>query len=71
MTVGELINLLQDFDPETPVRLASQPNYPMEYNIRRVAETEDADDEGLGIAWIVEGRQLGYMSREAAENCWQ
>lgn len=32
-TVGDLIAALEDYDPETPVRWASQPAWPFEYTI--------------------------------------
>lgn len=38
MTVGQLIERLEDFDPATPIRLAMQPNYPMLGSIRNIAE---------------------------------
>ena len=33
MNVGELILQLEEADPETPVRIASQPSWPMEDEI--------------------------------------
>ncbi|MCZ0983991.1 hypothetical protein O1L60_45335 [Streptomyces diastatochromogenes] len=61
MTVGELIEQLEQMDPEATVRLATQPQYPFEYSIGRVAEAED------GICWIGEGEQLGYLGEEARD----
>lgn len=34
-TVGELIAVLQDYDPDAPIRLAIQPRWPFEYTPRR------------------------------------
>ena len=42
MTVQQLIEALSDFDPEAEVRLATQPNYPFEYEVSEVASLEDA-----------------------------
>jgi len=38
MNVGELKMLLEDMDDDMEVRLAMQPNYPMEYTIGDVVE---------------------------------
>ena len=46
-TVGELIVALQDYDPDTPVRLATQPGWPFEYTLGGIALTPD-DAEGVG-----------------------
>ncbi|MCL6281051.1 hypothetical protein M3398_27685 [Streptomyces albidoflavus] len=61
MTVGELIEQLEQMDPEATVRLATQPQYPFEYSISRAAEAED------GICWIGQGEQLGYLGEEARD----
>lgn len=59
MTVEELIEMLEQFDPEAEVRIASQPSWPMEYELSGV----DATD---GAVFLAEGRQLGYLPHEAA-----
>jgi len=46
MTVGELISLLMDFNEETEVRIASQPNYPSEYSIAGAVDGRDLYFEG-------------------------
>ena len=65
MTVGELIELLEDFDPETEVRLGTQPNWPLQYHIAGVVHTSQltadlamhvAGDEDAKVAWILEGQ---------------
>ncbi|QKV98277.1 hypothetical protein HUT19_41915 (plasmid) [Streptomyces sp. NA02950] len=61
MTVADLIEKLERMNPEAKVRLATQPNYPFEYTIGEVTETED------GTCWIAEGEQQGYLSGEAQE----
>jgi hypothetical protein len=77
MTVGELIERLQDFPEDATVRLASQPNWPFEYSIQGVTTLAEAtqydedreydadDEEGdeNGVVYIVEGSQLGYTSK--------
>ena len=61
MTVGRLIMILEGFDEDSPVTLAHQPRRPLEFSIGNVAETS----KGVIIG---EGRQIGYLSGEAAED---
>ncbi len=72
-TVGELIAALEGYDPDTPVRLASQPAWPFEHTIGPVVATPD-DAEGDGteptddpVVWIGEGPQIGYLPGIAAD----
>jgi hypothetical protein len=37
-TVADLIALLEDFDPDSPIALATQPSYPLAYHIAGVNE---------------------------------
>ncbi|WP_248582007.1 hypothetical protein [Nocardioides sp. InS609-2] len=41
ITVTELIERLQDCDPDAEVRLATQPNWPLQYHLAGIATTED------------------------------
>lgn len=59
MTVEELIEVLEEFNPEAEVRIASQPNWPMEYDLADVEATGD-------VVYVAEGGQLGYLPHEAA-----
>lgn len=64
MTVGELIRLLEDYDEDSPVMLAMQPAWPMEYTIADaiMVGEDDPDDEGEpGTVYLVEGEQTGYL----------
>jgi hypothetical protein len=77
MKVKDLIELLEDLDPEANVLIASQPNWPFEYSVAGVAVREDVgDDEDEGDeeklyadgchgsdVFIVEGEQLRYGSK--------
>lgn len=46
-TVGELVAALEQYDPATPVRLATQPGYPLENLLGRVADLgEYLDPDG-------------------------
>jgi hypothetical protein len=86
MTLDDLISRLEecrdelgDAGGDIEVRLASQPNYPFEWDIFGVAlstdiETEDGDEEDeedaehpddaeAPVVYICEGRQLDYASR--------
>lgn len=71
-TVGDLIAALDDYDPNTPIRLATQPCWPFEYTIGGVALTPD-DAEGDGteptgdpVVWIGAGHQVDYLPGIAA-----
>lgn len=67
MTVIELIEELEQMNPEAEVRFASQPSWPFEYSINSVIEvnedggTEDVRDDGESVVYLEEGTQLGYL----------
>ena len=75
MTVQELIDQLQDFDPDLPVFLAQQPSWPFEYSIGRIVEVDlNDDDEDDNVdydtdrnlaVYIGEGKQLRYLTMPA------
>jgi hypothetical protein len=71
-TVGELIAALEQYDPTAPVRLATQPGYPLENMLGRVACTpDDAEYEGPirtdpPVVWLGSGEQVGYLPALAA-----
>jgi hypothetical protein len=46
MKVHELLELLEDVDPEATVRLATQPNWPLQFEVRGVATAADIALEG-------------------------
>jgi hypothetical protein len=68
MTVEELRELLEQFDDETEVRIASQPNYPFEYSIAGAVDGRDIYFEGAdgerNVLYLLEGRQLGYFRKD-------
>ena len=71
LTVGELIEHLQDFYEDAQIRLASQPSYPFEYTLHYDApvvgvefelDPDEGEDGGDGfIVYIVEGTQTRYL----------
>jgi hypothetical protein len=61
MTVEELIEELEQLDPEAEVRWASQPSWPFEYDCAGVQEVE-------GKVWLIEGKQLGYLPGEVKDS---
>lgn len=77
MTVGELIDILSDFDPSQEVRIMSRPSWPFEYKIRGMVcrkefdcVREDNDDSAYeggddDDVFIVEGEQLKYGTKKA------
>lgn len=76
MTVGELIERLQDMNEEAEVRFAHQPSWAFEYAVSDVVEVELEEDtngeyhNGRGVervVYIAEGTQLGYLPGIASE----
>ena len=80
MTVGELIELLEQYDRDANVLIMEQPNWPFEYAIEGVisreevmdmSREEDGDDviprdgEEKSDVFILEGTQLRYGSKDA------
>jgi hypothetical protein len=72
MTVQELIESLQDLNPDAEVRFAAQPSWPFEYSIDYPVtayfyDEEDEDSDEREVVYIAEGRQLGYLPKEAKD----
>ena len=78
MTVGDLIEILEDLDPEANVYLMNQSTWPFEYSLAGVAvreefERDDEDGEVSSRAdgtapsdvFLCEGTQLRYGSKNA------
>lgn len=61
MTVEELIELLEQFNPEATVRIASGQEWPMAYDLGDVAPNGDE----LAV-YLAEGTQIGYLLHEVA-----
>lgn len=77
MTVQELMQELEDFEPDTEVRLAIQPNYPFQHTIAQVIEVEveptceEDGDETQTVVYIAEGGQLyeaPYLPGEVSQD---
>ena len=68
MTVRELIEELRLMDQDATVRFASQPSWPFEYSINGVVQTI-VDNRGNeeDIVYLEEGRQVGYLPKEAKD----
>ena len=70
MTVRQLIEELEFMNQDAEIRFASQPNWPFEYDIVGVvlAEVEDRrTEEVTEIVQLEEGRQIGYLPKEAKD----
>jgi hypothetical protein len=79
MTVGDILNALEDYHEDTEVRIMSQESWPFENGIRGVccreelvSEYEDEErndpqdkDKPIDTVFIVEGGQICYGSRSA------
>ena len=61
MTVRDILNALDGLDPETEVRFAFQPNYPLEYSIDGIVEV---NIDGEEIIYLGQGEQIGYLQEE-------
>lgn len=64
MTVRDILNALDGLDPETEVRFAFQPNYPLEYSIDDIVEV---NIDGEEIIYLGQGEQIGYLQEEVVD----
>jgi hypothetical protein len=75
MTIDELIARLEEcrdtFGGEIEVRLMTQPNWPFEYGIAGVTDSDELPnhDPDSVVIYIVEGRQIGYGDKNAWNLC--
>lgn len=63
MTVGDLLELLEGYDEDTKVRIATQPSWPLEHSLGH----EGAYDDDAKVLYLAEGQQLGYVPGHVAE----
>ncbi|WP_034274343.1 hypothetical protein [Haloechinothrix halophila] len=68
-TVGQLAELLEGYDPDTPVRYAHQPSWPFEYTFGAVllAPDTDLDPDQPATVWLTQGDQVRYLPGEISE----
>ncbi|MFJ8980183.1 hypothetical protein [Streptomyces sp. NPDC102282] len=59
LTVGHLLRQLQGIDPDLPVRLAVNPDFPFAHYVRADVVVRE------GTAFIAEDGQQGYLPPEA------
>ena len=64
MTAQELIDILEDADPETEIRLAIQPAWPFEH---RVSGAEIVGDGEKDVVYLYEAGQIGYLPGDVTE----
>ena len=71
MTVQEMIDHLSELDPDAPVRLATQPSWPLAFEVASVGPVEDPyTGEQVGdTVWIVEGGSW-YQQPYAPRAAW-
>lgn len=80
MTVRQLMEELEQYDPDAQVLMMQQPSWPFEYSIEGVTQrwmfdeelatddAEDRDDRGTkrgSDVFLLEGTQLRYGSKNA------
>lgn len=63
MTAQDLTDLLEDLDPDTEIRLAHQPAWPLECSLRPEVVAGDED----GIVYLAEQEQIGYLSGQVTD----
>ncbi|SEB46357.1 hypothetical protein SAMN04489727_1953 [Amycolatopsis tolypomycina] len=72
-TVGALIAALDRYDPDTPVRFATQPDHPFAHTLGHVVCTpDDTDADGAPrteprVVWLGIDEQEGYLPASAAD----
>lgn len=75
MKVAELIAMLEECDPDAVVKMATQPSYPIQSNLRGVAHDGDEDADGFTeneVVYLVEGSQdyhRPYAPSWVFDNC--
>ena len=57
-TIGELIAVLEAYDPDTEVRMAIQPRWPTEHLVGEVIDTGE-------VVWLGDGGPLGQLPENA------
>lgn len=77
MKVAELIERLNECDPDAEIRLAYQPSYPLQAHLKGVAVLESDDDEGFAVShdmvYLVAGSDdydHPYAPRDVFDNAW-
>lgn len=71
MTVAELIEVLQDADPDCNVRIAYQPTYPLRATVATVALPDEMDGSE-GFVWIAASASVPYMENPyAPSDAWE
>lgn len=61
MTVGELRDILEDFEDDAEVRFAAQPSWPLEYTISHQHSFTLDEELDAEVLYLTEGRQVGYL----------
>lgn len=64
MTVRDILNRLDALDPETEVRFAFQPNWPLEYSIDDIV---GVNIDGQEVVYLGQGEQIGYLQEEVVK----
>lgn len=81
MNIGELKEMLEGVDDNVEVRIATQPNYPLEFGVSSAdlyeAECDEDDDsteveineaKADPIFYIAEGNSEGYLASSVARS---
>lgn len=64
--IEELQAIVEQDGEDVEVRLAIQPNYPLEYALDVISDNPVALKNGPLVVWLGVGRQIGYLPEDAA-----
>lgn len=67
MTIADLIEELEQFSPDTEVRLAIQPTYPFQHTIASVVEDTEQDEPVVYIAEAGQHSRNPYLPGTARD----
>ena len=69
MKVQDLINELEDLDPEMEIRVVIQPSAPIEYEVKGMVlqselETSSTAPNENDVLFLLVGKQIGYVNKK-------
>lgn len=68
MTVGDMLTMLEEYDEDTRLMFAQQPEYPLVSEIKGVVKVDHSDDEDAvyrgKVVYILEGNNDGYGNKD-------
>ena len=68
MTVAELIEMLSGLPQGAVVQLATQPQWPMEYDLAPFVAFDTDTDDDVEAVYLAVGEQVGYLDGFVTES---